>query len=198
MTHHAFSSRDASPIPDSPGVPSGHAIRSSRVPRISQTGLRPSTTTLPSRAAFSFHASHHRQIPVWLSLLAGGFAAGASPARCAHGAFYSMSIDAGRRPHRPIAASCATHEASPITRGVTTMLNCMNAIWTPTSRTPPDGRRRRRNGAVGGGAKSTAPRKAPARASSAQCPASRCADDTSTRPPQPLPSTRLHWRSKRL
>lgn len=45
-------------IANSPGVPSGHAFSSSRVPRIDRTGFRPSTTMIPSGAAFFFFAPH--------------------------------------------------------------------------------------------------------------------------------------------
>ncbi|WP_155633010.1 hypothetical protein [Burkholderia stagnalis] len=41
---------------NSPGVPSGYAFTSSRVPRINRTGFRPSTTMIPSGAAFFFFA----------------------------------------------------------------------------------------------------------------------------------------------
>lgn len=52
-------------ITNSPGVPSGHAFTSSRVPRIDQTGFWPSTTTIPSRAAFLFSClSRHRHFPL--------------------------------------------------------------------------------------------------------------------------------------
>lgn len=58
-------------ITNSPGVPSGHAFTSSRVPRIDQTGFRPSAITTSSRAAFLFPClSRHRHFPL-LALTCG-------------------------------------------------------------------------------------------------------------------------------
>lgn len=62
----------ASHIVNSPGVPSGHAFSSSRVPRIDQTGFRPSTTTILSKAAFFFLCSHTTAITS-LALTRGGW-----------------------------------------------------------------------------------------------------------------------------
>ncbi|WP_232487613.1 hypothetical protein, partial [Burkholderia ubonensis] len=89
----------SSPLTNSPGVPSGHAFTFSRVPRIDQTGFRPSAITTSSRAAFlfSFLSLTTSIFLCWPSLVAGGFAADTPITGCVRSAFYSMQVAVDRR-----------------------------------------------------------------------------------------------------
>lgn len=66
-------------IVNSPGVPSGHAYTSSRVPRIDRTGFRPSTTMIPSGATFFFFAPHTIAKPSLALTLGRWFCCGQVP-----------------------------------------------------------------------------------------------------------------------